>query len=66
VTKIGNDHVFEIKLRRLDRLDDPPLLVSKSDPAVVAFARERLESKLPVFVLFDPKHPNRVILPEVM
>ena len=31
-----------------------------------AFAQQRLESKMPVFVLFDPKRPNRALLPEVL
>jgi hypothetical protein len=64
--QINNHHVFVIRLKRIDRPDDPALQIRKSDPVVVTFARERLESKLPVFVLFDPKHPNRAILPEVM
>ena len=65
-TKINNNHVFQIHLQRIDRSDDSPIKMRKWDPAVVAFARNRLESKLPVYVLFDPKHPNRALLPEVL
>ena len=65
-TTIGNHHVYRIVLKRLDHPDAPPLETNKWEPAVVAFARERLESKQPVFVLFDPKRPKGVLLPEVL
>jgi hypothetical protein len=62
-TQIGNDRVLEIRLKRIDRPDDPPIEIRKWDPMVVAFARPRLDSKMTVFVLFDPKRPNRALLP---
>jgi hypothetical protein len=66
VTQIGNDHVYHIRLKRIDRPDDPPLELNKWDPTVVAFARARLDSQQPVFVLFDPRRPKRALLPEVL
>jgi hypothetical protein len=65
-TQINDTPVFQIRLQRVDRPDDPPIQIRKWDPAVVAFARQRLESKMPVFVLFDPQRPNRALLPEVL
>jgi Protein of unknown function (DUF3592) len=65
-TRIGNDYVYRIVLKRLDRPDDPPLETKKWESKVVGFARERLESKQPVFVLFDPKRPKGVLLPEML
>jgi hypothetical protein len=65
-TQINNTPVFRIQLKRIDRPDDPPIEIRKWDPTVIAFVRERLESKQPVFVLFDPQRPNRALLPEVL
>lgn len=65
-TTINNHPLYRIMLRRVDRPDDPLLETRKWDPAVVSFARARLESKQPVFVLFDPRRPKGVLLPETL
>ncbi|MEO5958209.1 MAG: DUF3592 domain-containing protein [Opitutaceae bacterium] len=65
-TIIGNDPVYRIVLQRRDRPDAPPLETNKWQPAVVGFARQRMESKQPVFVLFDPKRPKNLLLPEAL
>jgi len=65
-TRINNHYVFKIVLKRIDLPSNPPLEVRKYHPDVVAFARDRLETKQPVFVLFDPQNPRRALLPEVL
>jgi len=42
------------------------LTVNESKPDVLAYARDRMESKQPVYVLFDPIKPSKVILPETL
>lgn len=65
-TKINNHTVYAIQLKRLDRADAPEIKISKSDPTIVAFVQDRLASKLPVYVLVDPKRPSRALLPEAL
>lgn len=65
-TKIGNNYVYRIGLKRIDRPDDARLETNKWEPRVVAFAQGRLESKQPVFVLFNPKRPKQALFPEVL
>ncbi len=65
LTKINNKTVYKITLACDAVLSGEPLTARYYQPDIVAFARERLESKLPVYVLFDPAHPKSCLLPEV-
>ena len=65
-TQINKQMVYRIVLRRLDRPADPALMVRRHQPAIVEFARQRLETKQPVFVLYDPATPKRALLPETL
>ncbi len=41
-----------------------PLVLYRHQSSLVAFARQRLESKQPVFLLQDPTNPKKVLFPE--
>ncbi|MBL9216148.1 MAG: DUF3592 domain-containing protein [Opitutaceae bacterium] len=62
-SRVNKRTVFAITLRRPD---GEPLVVRRHQPDIVAFAQERRASQQPVFVLYDPAHPRRVLLPETL
>ncbi len=62
--RINNQPLYRITLQRTDPGSTAPLLLRKYQPAQVALAQERFASKQPVFVLYDPAHPARALLPE--
>lgn len=66
MVRVNNQYVHKIALQRTDSPSGGGFTVSSYQPAVIAFARGRLESKQPVFVLYDPMKPNRAILPEAL
>lgn len=41
-----------------------PIILRRHQPSLVAFARQRMAAKQPVFVLYDPKTPQLALLPE--
>lgn len=55
---------YRITLRRTDDAGAQPWTLKSSQPGVMAFAAGRLKSKQPVFVLYDPGKPGRILLPE--
>jgi len=63
--QINRQTVFRITLQGFTD-SGRPVVVRKYDSAHVDLARERLASNQPVFVLYDPEHPDRVILPETL
>ena len=65
-TQINNQRVYRITLQRLEPAGSAPLAVRKYEPAQVALARERLASNQPVFVLYDPARPQRLLLAEAL
>jgi len=65
-TRVNNQTVFRITLQRTDRPGTAPLVVHKYESAQVSLARERMESEQPLFMLLDPAHPKRLLLPEAL
>jgi hypothetical protein len=66
VVQINGRRVFKITLQRTDPAGGAPFVLRKHQPAQVEFARQRLETTEPVFVLYDPAHPRRALLPEAL
>ena len=64
--QINHRTLYRIQLLRLGGGSGAPLVLRRSEPAAVAFARERLASGQPVFLLSDPGRPARVLLPETL
>ena len=64
--RINNQYVYKITLQRADATGDTSMTLRHYQPAQVALARTRLASKQPVFVLYDPAHPRRGLLPEAL
>ena len=58
--------VYRITLLRKAASGDVPLIVRRSQPDLVAFFQSRLESRQPVYVLFDPARPARALFPEAL
>jgi hypothetical protein len=57
---------YEITLERADRPGSPPVVLRRSQLGPVAFARARLESRQPFYVLIDPRRPKRMLLVEML
>lgn len=55
---------YRITLRRPGDPAAQPWTLKSSQPGVMSFAAARLKSKQPVFLLYDPKKADRVLLPE--
>jgi hypothetical protein len=66
ITRVNNQYVHKITLQRTDGLGDPTIKIRRYQPAVVALVKQRLASKQPVFLLYDPANPKRVLLPEAL
>ena len=52
-------------LHALARSIDSPVVVRRNQPAPVGFARARLESGQPFYVLLDPRRPERMLWVEI-
>jgi len=65
-TRVNKQYVFKITLQRTDAPDAGALSLRSYQPAAISFARDRMASKQPVFVLYDPANPKRVLLPETL
>lgn len=59
--QVNKSKVYAITVQRSD---GQSLVIRQHQGAVVAFAEERLASKRPVYLLTDPRHPQRSMLPE--
>jgi hypothetical protein len=46
--------------------DGAALVARRHQPEIVAFAHERMATQQPVFVLYDPARPKRILLPETL
>jgi len=66
VERIGSKGMYKITLLMTAAGHDGPLVVMRGLPAIIGFFTERLASKQPVFVLFDPAKPKRAIFPETL
>ncbi len=64
--RVNQQRVCRILLQRLDPGAGGPITVRKHQPTQVALLRERLASGQPVIVLYDPAHPERMLLPEAL
>ena len=60
--RVMGQRVYRATLCRTGRQE--PLVVSQRDPVVVSFLRQAQDSKQPVWILFDPAKPQRVLFPE--
>lgn len=56
---------YRITLERVDHPGLPPVVVRRNQPAPVGFARARLESGQPFYVLLDPRRPERMLWVEI-
>ena len=56
---------YKITLERADCPGQPPVVVRRNEPAPVGFARARLESRQPFYVLLDPRRPERMLWVEM-
>jgi hypothetical protein len=63
-TQVNRQPVYQITLQRTDAGVGPPFIVRKYQPAQVEFARQRLVSRQPVFILFNPARPKQMVMPE--
>jgi hypothetical protein len=64
--RMNRQNVYKITLQRTDPAGGTPFVLRKYQSSVIEFARQRLGTKQPVFVLYDPAHPRRVLLPETL
>jgi hypothetical protein len=66
VTRINGRAVQAITLQRTDSADGGTLTVHSLQPEVITFARERMEARQSLFVLYDPAKPKSAMLPEAL
>lgn len=64
--RINRQQVYKITLQRTNAGGGAAIVLRTDQPAQVEFARQRLETRQPVFVLYDPAHPRRALLPEAL
>lgn len=64
--KVNKRPVYAIKLRVTEADPAVPITVRFWEPDVVSFAKTRMASRQPAYILFDPTRPNRVLLPETL
>ena len=64
--QVNRQTVYRITLQRTDAPDGPGLTTRRYQAAVVSFAQQRRDSNQPVFVLYDPAKPRRLLLPETL
>lgn len=55
-----------VPLVMTSRDDELAAFLAAHDPAVIRFVEERCASQQPVFAIYDPRHPKRVLLPETL
>lgn len=61
LARTNKQQVYSITLQRANA---EPIVLRRHQPSLIAFARQRMESKQPVFLLYDPKNPKFALLPE--
>ena len=64
--RINNRTQYKVTLERADRPGEPPVVVRRSQPRPLAFARERLQSRQPFYVLLDPRRPRGMLWLEML
>jgi hypothetical protein len=62
--RINKQPVYKVTLLCVDPPALEPLILRKCKPAVIAFLQERMQSQLPVMVIYRPQKPKPVLLPE--
>ncbi len=63
-TTVNDQPVHKISLQLAAAENDRTLTVRRFKSTLVSFLRTRMETKTPVFVLYDPAYPKRMLLPE--
>ncbi len=64
--RLNRQTVFKVILQEELRGAPGPLIARCHESASVEFAEERLRSQQPVYVLYQPKHPEWAVLPEAL
>lgn len=66
LVRVNGKPVFTVQLQESSRGIAGPFIARCHQTAAVEFAEARLRSQQPVYVLYDPRSPDRAILPEVL
>lgn len=61
-TRVNNQYVYKITLSA--PAGGPPVVIRRTNPADIGLAQRHVAQKQPVFALYDPAKPSRLILPE--
>lgn len=64
-TRVNEQQLFKIVLSG-DVLGAQPVTIRRLNAADIALAADRVEKKQPMFVLYDPRKPTRVLFPEAL
>lgn len=64
--KVNDQPVFRITLSAPGPSGGPPIVIRRLDLADVNLAAKHAERKQPVFVLYDPRKPTRMVFPEAL
>lgn len=63
---VNDQPVYRITLSAPGASGGPPVAIKRLDLADVNLAREHAQQKQPVFVLYDPRKPTRLLFPEAL
>ena len=66
MTQVNNQRVYRIELANPAQAGGPPVTVRRVRRADIDLARKHADNQQPVFVLYDPRKPSRVIFPEAL
>lgn len=66
MTQVNNQRVYRIDLSNPVQAGGPPVTVRRVRPADIALARKHAGDRQPVFILYDPNKPSRMIFPEAL
>ena len=65
-TRVNNRSVFKIVITSPDLQAGRPVVIKRLNRQDIDLAGKHLREKQPVFVLYDPRNPTRVLFPEAL
>jgi hypothetical protein len=65
-TRVNDEYVYKIAIASPDLQNGQPIKVRRVDRRYIDLAQKRLQDKQPVYILYDPRNPRRVIFPEAL
>jgi Protein of unknown function (DUF3592) len=65
-TQMNDEYVYKIVIASPDLQNSQSITVKRVDRRYIDLAQKRVKDKQPVYILYDPRNPRRVIFPEAL